>query len=152
MFSKCKLFQMQFLRKLFKLPSYTQHWFLMMESQSKYIEISFLKNLLSYWAKILTKPKTSLLKQCFDVLKVSKDRVKMKSNRYRDFHNLLVKFGCNDLIDKHPEIDEYCSINLIRGESVRKLNLVHDTFQNDIVNMQSSKKSLFIKTLEHIVK
>jgi hypothetical protein len=75
-FSKFKLFQMQFLRKLFKLRSYTQHWFLMMESQSKYIEIAFLKNLLSYWAKILTKPKTSLLRQCFDPSKLQKIRLR----------------------------------------------------------------------------
>jgi hypothetical protein len=50
---KFKMFQMQFRRRMFKLPSYTQHWFLMLESYSKYIEISFLKNILFFWTKIL---------------------------------------------------------------------------------------------------
>jgi hypothetical protein len=85
---RIKMFQMQFLRKLFNLPSYTQHWFLMMESQSKFIEVSFLKNVLFYWTKILSKPKNSLVRNCYDALKLSKDKYSMKLNWYRDFSKL----------------------------------------------------------------
>jgi hypothetical protein len=63
-FHKIKCFQMQFQRKLFRLPSYIQHWFLTMESQSKYMEISFLKNVLFFWTKIISKPAYSLVRNC----------------------------------------------------------------------------------------
>jgi hypothetical protein len=121
----------------------------MMESQSKFIEVSFLKNVLFYWTKILSKPKNSLVRNCYDALKLSKDKCSMKLNWYRDFSKLLDTYGCSELIQNEPVIDEYCTVNSIRTEIIMKLAVVRESLiQNDILKMQSSIKMPFIKLLE----
>jgi hypothetical protein len=71
-----KSFQIQFLR-LFRLPKYLQIWFLMLESQSKSIHVSFLKNLLFFVTKIMSRPKDSIIRKCFDYMKSSVSKVRV---------------------------------------------------------------------------
>jgi hypothetical protein len=69
-------------------------------------------------------------------------------NWYRHYHNLLEKYDCLELIDKYRAIDEYCSINLVRNEIVRKLAVVQDILvQNDIILMQNGMKMPLYKTI-----
>jgi len=57
-----KSFQMSYLRRLLKLPAFTPHYFLMLESQSVPIEIQLLKTSLCLLCKLVRRPEASLSK------------------------------------------------------------------------------------------
>jgi hypothetical protein len=119
-----------------------------MESQCNYIEISFLKNILIYWTKIISKPRQSLVRRCYDAMKDTKDKKKMKFNWYRDLLSLLEKFGCDSLVENDPGFDEYYTINVVRSSIISKLACVRDNLvQNDIIRMQNSVKMPLYKIL-----
>jgi hypothetical protein len=96
----------------------------------------------------LSKPKNSLVRNCYDALKLSKDKCSMKLNWYRDFSKLLDTYGCSELTQNEPVIDYYCTVNSIRTEITIKLAVVRESLiQNDILKMQSSIKMPFYKTI-----
>jgi hypothetical protein len=95
---KFKAFQCSYLRQIFKLPSYTPHWFLFLESMCTRIEISLLKNTLNFYVKLISKPRFSLMYECLDFLKMSESKSCMKLNWFRDLKTLLAKYELTDLL------------------------------------------------------
>jgi hypothetical protein len=144
------VFQMQFLRRMFHLPKYTQHWFLMLESNSKPIVLSFVKNLLFFITKIFSRPKTSLIRKCYECLKLSKDKTTMKLNWFRDVHSILNTYNCLDFIEN--EDDVFC-ITTTRSSITVKIKAAETLFLQDIIHkMQNSTKMPFYKKLKTHVK
>jgi hypothetical protein len=77
-------FQMKFLKKTLSLPMYTPSWFVRLETNCTPVEYSLIKNCIHFWVRILKKPKTSIIRQCYDTLKKGMNCAKMKFNWARD--------------------------------------------------------------------
>jgi hypothetical protein len=141
---KIKSFQMQFLRRLFRLPKYTQHWHLIPESLSKPIEISFLKNVSFFCTKIMARPKSSLTRLCFDYMRLSINKPKMKLNWFRDVSKLFEQYDCVELLDLDHTLQGNFTLSEASSSIVRKLDLVKNKCtENMIMRMKESKKMPF---------
>jgi hypothetical protein len=135
-------FQLSFLRQLFRLPSYTPHWCLRLESQCKRIEISFIKNVLYFYLKLLSKPDSSLLSQCLSFLRSTQHKLKVKHNWFRDVHNLLAKYELEDLLIMNVDSNLPSSLSLLKNNICNRLDVtVSKLEQEEIVKMQNSSKS-----------
>jgi hypothetical protein len=147
-----KSFQMQFLRKLFCLPKYTQHWFLMMESHSHPIELSLVKNILFFWTKIMARNKLSLIRKCYDHLQTSQYNPKMKLNWFRDVRTLLEPYNCAYFLDI-LELNEAVNVATVRKDIISKIvNSRNVLDQEMIIRMRNSRKMpLYQKLKTHFV-
>lgn len=143
-------FYVSYLRKLLRMPRYTPHWFLMLESQCKKIEISFLKSLLTFWAKILTRDRNSLIFKCYEHLRLTTKREKMKLNWYRDFYNTLQAYDCIKLIDVYGHLD----LNQFNCHEYKRTlcqcleELQGRMIESDIIRMQKSSKMPYFKIIK----
>jgi hypothetical protein len=146
---KIRLFQMQFMRRRFCLPKYTPHWFLMLESQSKPIELCFLKNLLFFCSKIMCRPKESLISKCYDYLRSTSSKANMKLNWFREVSNILKLYDCEDILDAEESIGlENFSISAVRSLILHKIeNAKNSIVQSLIIQMQNSKKNTVYKNI-----
>jgi hypothetical protein len=99
-----KSFQVQFLRQMFKLPNYTPHWFLFLESQCRHVETYFTKNTRNCLLKIKFKSSNSLILICLEALINTKSKPKMKCNCYRDVETLLDNHKLTDIIFIEPSV------------------------------------------------
>jgi hypothetical protein len=95
---------------MFHLPKYTQYWFLMLESNSKPIVLSFVKNLLFVITKKPSRPETSLIRKCYECLKLTT----MKLNWFMDVHSILNIYNCLELIE-NEDFYLYCYYPLLKN-------------------------------------
>jgi hypothetical protein len=143
---KFKSFPFSCIRQIFKLPSYTPHWFLYLETMCSRIELSLLKNTLSFYVKLLSKPKSSLMYECLQFLKTSECRTNMKLNWFRDLRNLLAKYDLEDLLE-----NDLCTLTLeylstFKNKIWKRLEDTSNMFmQQNIVNIQCSSKTPLYK-------
>jgi hypothetical protein len=121
---KLKSFQFSFLRQLFRLPHFTLHWFLLIESSCKKIELSFLKNLLMFWLKIKSKPKDSLISRCYDFLLLKKDNCKLKHNWVRDMMSVLNTYDCCSLLIDDFNVSDATEITIFKSQVSKYLLLM----------------------------
>jgi hypothetical protein len=135
-------FQMYFLRRPFRLPSYTPRRFLLIESCCKRIELSLVKNVLFFWLKIMCKPKDSLIVKCYDFLMENKDNSRMKFNWCRDMMNFLAAYECESLVKTKIDPSNESEILLFKCNAAKSLSVMNEKLsQRVLVKMQSSVKN-----------
>jgi hypothetical protein len=111
---------------------YTPSWFVRLETNCTPVEYSLIKNCIHFWVRILKKPKSSIIRQCYDALKKGKNCTKMKFNWVKDLFVLLKKYECENLL---------CLDSLKFGKMT----------QNDIIRMENSQLiPHLLKTKSHV--
>lgn len=121
------------------LPNKTPNWFLRLESDYNSIEISVVKNILRFWNKIITTPQHSLLRQCYEALKVKSKKPNIKHNWYKQLELLLSKWECETLLESIPEYydENGCTDLLLKINNC--IRLIKDiSVEHDILRMQNS--------------
>jgi len=112
-------FHNDFLKQLFWLPRFTPNWFVRLETKCDSIVTSVIKNIVTYCIKIFRKPNT-LIKACFDQLKLKHFSNCNKYNWYTDVDNIMRKY-CNLGID---DLEVMFNTNtLCIGKIVADINL-----------------------------
>jgi hypothetical protein len=147
---KFKAFQCSYIRQIFKLPSYTRHWFLFLESICNRIELSLLKNTLRFYVKLLSKPKSSLMYECLQFLKTSECRTNMKFNWFRHLRTLLAKYDLEDLLENDlcTLTPEYLST--FKNKIWKRLEDTSNMFMQQIIDkMQCSNKNPSIQNIKN---
>jgi hypothetical protein len=140
---KLKRFSMGFLRRLFRLSIYTPRWFLLLESSCKRIELCLVKNILSFWLKIMQKPRDSLMYYCYDFLLSRKEHKRMKFNWCRDVMVVLEDYECISLVEE--EIDVLINHNALYLNVVSKcLTDINNKYTQAVIqDKQKSSKNPF---------
>jgi hypothetical protein len=96
-FERLTTFQLKFLKRTLYLPMYTPTWFVRLETNCIPIEYSLVKNCINFWLRIISKPKTSIIRQCYDTLQRNMSSTKMKCNWFKDFYDTLKRYECSRL-------------------------------------------------------
>jgi hypothetical protein len=143
-------FQFSFWKKLFRLPRYTPHWFLSLESQMKKIEVSFIRNVLIFWTKIMCRKRDSLVFKCYEFLRQTKNKPSMKQNWFRDFYNLLESYDCSDIVSSFGEL---CLENFNSHECKRAITVILGKLnckmvESDLARMNNSKRMPNLKQIK----
>jgi hypothetical protein len=94
----------------------------MMESHSHPIELSFVKNILFFWTKIMARNKLSLIRKCYDYLQTSQCNPKMKLNWFRDVRTLLESYNCAHFLDI-LELNEAVNVAAVRKEIITQIRV-----------------------------
>jgi hypothetical protein len=143
---KLESFQCNFLRRIFGLPRKTPNWYLRLESACDRIELSYVKNLLNFWKRIMSKPTDSLVRVCYDALESKVDCPSMKWNWVRDVRELLAKWDCEKTITKLINQEELCyriaDIHVSLGRLKSTMN------EQDIIRMNVSSSMPFFKSIK----
>jgi len=136
---KLVVFQNKFLRRILCLPNKTPVWFLRLETSCISIEMTFIKQLLGYYKKIISLPKECLIVKCFNALKYNVNNSKMKINWYRDLKKCLEKWDCDNLLEVEVDaldVNEVSKKCIDINTSIR--SMIEMSVSRDIVRMQSS--------------
>jgi hypothetical protein len=122
----------------------------MLESQCKKIEISLLKNVLTFWAKIMMRERNSIIFQCYEHLRLTTTRERMKQNWYRDFYNTLQTYDCVNLIEEFGNLDgnvfNHHEFKRALCKSLDELN--GRLVESDVIRMQKSSKMPYFKIIK----
>jgi hypothetical protein len=135
---KLEIFQNNFIRRMLNLPRKSPNWYGRLEFNCSSIECDYMKNLLHFWKKIYMRPKNSLIYICYHQLKMQCENIKMKTNWYRSFKSLLMKWECHDILDIESSTEDlpYLGINERIVSLVSRIR--NRSQQLDILKMQSS--------------
>jgi hypothetical protein len=135
--NKLKIFQNNYLRRLFNLPRKSPNWFCRLECDCYSIEYDYMKNLLYFWKRLFLRPRNSLIYVCYKQLQLHADNMNMKHNWYSSFRALLMKWNCHEILDIESSSDDpsYLSITPRINRLVSSIRL--QSQQLDIIRMQA---------------
>jgi hypothetical protein len=96
-----EVFYNDFPKYMLSLPRFTPNWFVHLETQCKRIEISYVKNIALFLCKIMSREKSSLIFQCFNELRKTESKLKMKWSNLFSKHNTshLLELNAEDQFD-----------------------------------------------------
>lgn len=100
-----------------------------------------MKHTLKFFRKIIQFPRNTLLRECFESLKINSNKPKsgVKANWYKVIEQKLEKWNSKYVLDNIPELydlDSCCQKMLQINECIRKIYNV--SMENDIFKMQNS--------------
>jgi hypothetical protein len=126
--------RLNFIRKIFSLPTAAPSWFLRLElSNHVNSEIEYVKLLVKFWLRIIHKDNDSLVFKCYEAYKNRKDKL----NWLNQFKKVLKRFKLEKLIETEGRAR--------LAEQLRQLKqgiaiAISDGQSKDIVRMQQSKE------------
>jgi hypothetical protein len=144
------VFYNDFLKRMLSLPRFTPNWFVRIETQCKRIESSYVKNVLYFLSKILCRDRNSLIYQCYNELRKSAAKVKMKWNWFRGLHNLLTQYNISHLLQNCD--NNFDVLEFRRDVSIAMEQLSNTLITLDIDRMNSSLSNPLYKSLRTHVK
>jgi hypothetical protein len=133
-----KRFSMGFLRRLFRLPLYTPRWFLLLESSCKRVELSLVKNILSFWLKIMQKPRDSLMYYCYEFLLSRKEDNRMKFNWCRDVMVVLEEYECISFAQEEIDVFDKPQCLIFKCHVSKCLTDINNRYTQTVI--QDTKK------------
>jgi hypothetical protein len=145
---KLEIFQNNFIRRLLNLPRKSPNWYGRLETNCNSIEVSYLKNLLYFWVRLISRPKESLLYVCYKQLRVQCENSRMKHNWYRSLRDLLVKWDCQDILDIELSSENIEYLNIRSRISCLVSKIETKSKQLDIIKMQESTSMPYYLTIK----
>jgi hypothetical protein len=143
------VFHNHFLKQLMSLPRFTPNWFIKLETQCKRIEVSYIKNICNFLSKIMCRVRDSLIYQCFNELRKSECKTKMKYNWYRGVNDLFKKYDISHVLN-YCTAEEF-NVFQFRSEvsiTISKLSSMSSTLLSEDTNRMNSSNSMsFYKLL-----
>jgi len=139
--NRLEIFQNNFLRRLYRLPKIASKWFIRMETGCESFVVSYIKNILNFWKRIVNKPSNSLIYNCYIKLKETCNYKGMKHNWYKSLLRVLNDYKLSETLDITNDDLELSTIPSQISQCVSKLK--DDLLLLDIERMKASKSNPF---------
>jgi hypothetical protein len=140
---KLEMYQINFFRRILGLPKYTPHWLIRLETGTTQIRSFVLKLALGFIDRIMTKDPDSLVRQCYEGLRVLHEKKNMKNNWY----------GCLDSFLIQSSGVEKLQDNIVMQGDGRRLafdvvpTMISECFKLDVVKLQESNSYCHFRNL-----